>query len=130
MTHHLIAAAVCVLSTALLWRKIEDIGRLSVVMLVVVLVTVGWVIIAGLFTRPTAFVLSGLMAFAYFIGHAAQGNALLPILNGGELAALYSFLFLLISVVGAGSWAVDNVLRRRADQGAVAVIEAVSVSVR
>jgi amino acid transporter len=49
LTHHLIAAAVCVVSTALLWRNIEDIGRLAVVMLGVVLVTVGWVIVAGLF---------------------------------------------------------------------------------
>ena len=50
LTHHLIAAAVCIVSTALLWRNIEDIGRLAVVMLGVVLVTVGWVIVAGLFT--------------------------------------------------------------------------------
>jgi amino acid transporter len=50
LQHHLVAAAVCVASTALLWRRIEDIGRLAVVMLVVVLVTVGWVIVAGLFT--------------------------------------------------------------------------------
>lgn len=90
----------------------------------------GALIIAGLFTRPAAFVLSGLMAFAYFIGHAPQGNVLLPILNGGELAALYSFLFLLISVVGGGSWAVDNALRRRAGEGAVAAIEAASVGAR
>ncbi len=48
LTHHLIAAAVCVAATALLWRKIEDIGRLAVVMLVVVLITVGWVIVVGL----------------------------------------------------------------------------------
>ena len=54
LTHHLIAAAVCVASTALLWRKIEDIGRLSVVMLVVVLITVGWVIVAGLFNFSLA----------------------------------------------------------------------------
>src|SRR5690606_18474233 len=46
----------------------------------------GAALILGLFTRPVAFVLSGLMAFAYFIGHAPQGNLLLPILNGGELA--------------------------------------------
>jgi amino acid transporter len=49
LTHHLVAAAVCVAMTALLWRDIESIGRLAVVMLVVVLITVGWVIIAGLF---------------------------------------------------------------------------------
>src|SRR5690242_1465059 len=58
----------------------------------------GTLLILGLFTRPAAFVASGLMAFAYFIGHAPQGNVLLPILNAGELAVLYSFVFLFISV--------------------------------
>jgi len=72
----------------------------------------GAALVLGLFTRPVAFVLSGLMAFAYFIAHASQGHALLPILNGGELAALYSFLFLAISVVGGGAWSLDNVLRK------------------
>ena len=74
-------------------------------------VVAGTLLILGLFTRPAAFVASGLMAFAYFIAHASQGNALLPILNGGELAALYSFLFLAISVVGGGAWSLDNLLR-------------------
>ena len=72
----------------------------------------GALLILGLFTRPTAFVLSGLMAFAYFLGHAPQGNVLLPILNAGELAVLYSFLFLHISVSGPGAFALDNYLRR------------------
>lgn len=72
----------------------------------------GALLMLGLLTRPAAFVLSGLMAFAYFIGHAAQGNVLLPILNGGELAALYSFVFLFISVAGPGSWSLDGFLRR------------------
>ena len=71
----------------------------------------GALLILGLFTRPVAFVLSGLMAVAYFIAHASQGNALLPILNGGELAVLYSFLFLFISAAGGGSFALDNRLR-------------------
>ena len=75
-------------------------------------VTGGALLILGLFTRPAAFVLSGLMAFAYFIGHAPQGNVLLPILNQGELAVLYSFLFLFISAAGSGSFALDNYLRR------------------
>ena len=70
-----------------------------------------------------AFVASGLMAFAYFIAHASQGNGLLPILNGGELAVLYSFLFLAISVVGGGAWSLDNALRktRQAPLGSVEV---------
>ena len=84
----------------------------------------GAMIIAGLFTRPVAFVLSGLMAFAYFIGHASQGNVLLPLLNQGELAALYSFLFLFISVAGGGAWSLDNVIGKRGDAGATASIGA------
>ena len=78
----------------------------------VIEVTTGALLVLGLFTRPAAFLASGLMAFAYFIGHASQGNVLLPILNGGELAALYSFLFLAISVVGGGAWSLDNALRK------------------
>ena len=78
----------------------------------VIEVITGGLLILGLFTRPAAFLASGLMAFAYFIAHASQGNSLLPILNGGELAALYSFLFLAISVVGGGSWSLDNLLRK------------------
>ena len=74
-------------------------------------VVTGALLIVGLFTRPAAFLASGLMAFAYFIAHAPQGNALLPILNGGELAALYSFLFLAISIVGGGAWSLENALR-------------------
>jgi putative oxidoreductase len=74
-------------------------------------VTGGALLILGLFTRPAAFVLSGLMAFAYFIGHAPQGNVLLPILNGGELAVLYSFLVLVIAAAGPGSYALDNRVR-------------------
>ena len=89
----------------------------------------GALLIAGLFTRPTAFVLSGLMAFAYFIGHAPQGNVLLPILNNGELAVLYSFLFLSLSVVGGGAWSLDN-LRARVRGGSTFVIEPVAERVR
>ena len=74
----------------------------------------GAALILGLFTRPVAFVLSGLMAFAYFIGHAPQGNVLLPLLNGGELAVLYSFAFLFFSVAGGGAYALDNLRGRKA----------------
>ena len=68
----------------------------------------GAALIVGLFTRPVAFVLSGFMAVAYFMAHASQGNALLPLMNGGELAVLYTFLFLFLSVAGGGAWSVDN----------------------
>lgn len=77
----------------------------------------GALLILGLFIRPTAFVLSGFMAVAYFMGHASKGNALLPMLNQGELAIAWSFLFLYLSVVGAGAWALDNVIgRKRSDR--------------
>lgn len=81
----------------------------------------GALLILGLLTRPAAFVLSGLMAFAYFIGHAPQGNVLLPILNAGELAALYSFLFLFISVAGPGAWSLDSYLRGRPGETSVSL---------
>jgi len=76
----------------------------------------GALLILGLFTRPTAFILSGQMAVAYFMAHASQGNALLPILNGGELAVLYTFLFLFLAFAGSGAFALDNAIaaRRRA----------------
>jgi putative oxidoreductase len=74
----------------------------------------GTLVLLGLFTRPAAFVLSGLMAFAYFLAHASQGNVLLPILNGGELAVLYSFLFLFISAAGPGDFSLDSLRNRHA----------------
>ena len=94
----------------------------------VIEVATGALLMLGLWTRPAAFVASGLMAFAYFIAHASQGNALLPILNGGELAALYSFLFLAISVVGGGAWSLDNVMRK--GEHGLGRIEASIVSAR
>lgn len=66
----------------------------------------GLLMILGLFTRPVAFILSGFMAAAYFIAHAPKG--LYPLLNGGELAALYCFVFLYMSVAGSGSFALDR----------------------
>jgi putative oxidoreductase len=72
----------------------------------------GFLLLIGLFTRPVAFVLSGLMAFAYFLAHAPQG--FWPILNRGELAALFCFLFLYFSAVGPGPWSVDALMRRGA----------------
>jgi putative oxidoreductase len=57
-------------------------------------------------------VLSGFMAVAYFMGHGSKGNVLLPMLNQGELAIAWSFLFLYMAVVGAGAWALDNVIGR------------------
>lgn len=66
----------------------------------------GLLLLVGLFTRPAAFILSGQMAVAYFMVHAPQG--FFPLLNGGELAALYSFLFLYFALVGGGAWSLDK----------------------
>jgi amino acid transporter len=85
LEHNLIAAAVCIVSTALLWRKIEDIGRLAVVMLVVVLVTVGWVIVAGLFTfSPT-------QAFAFPPAAFTFDRNLLMSVGAASVLAMYSY---------------------------------------
>lgn len=65
---------------------------------------VGVLVMVGLFTRIAAFIGSGTMAFAYFTEH--QPDGLLPIQNGGELAALYSFAFLLLVFTGSGALAV------------------------
>ena len=70
----------------------------------------GVLLLVGLFTRPVAFLLSGEMAVAYFYAHAPQGPW--PVLNQGAPAALYSFLFLYISAVGAGPWSIDALRRR------------------
>jgi putative oxidoreductase len=71
----------------------------------------GALVMIGLFTRPAAFLCSGLMAFAYWMAHGMK--ALFPIQNGGELAALYCFVFLFISTQGGGLWSVDAVQGRR-----------------
>ena len=67
----------------------------------------GALILIGLFTRPVAFILSGEMAFAYFMAHASRGSTLVPMLNQGEVAVLYCFLFLFFAAAGAGPWSVD-----------------------
>ncbi|MEO3414798.1 DoxX family protein [Roseovarius sp. CAU 1744] len=68
----------------------------------------GALLLVGLFTRPVAFVLSGMTAAAYFIAHAPKG--FFPILNGGELAALYCFVFLYIAAAGGGPWSLDRAI--------------------
>jgi len=65
----------------------------------------GALMLIGLFTRPVAFILSGFMAVAYFLAHAPQG--FYPMLNQGELAVLFCFVFLYFSVAGGGEWSVD-----------------------
>ncbi len=69
----------------------------------------GALLVLGLFTRPVAFLLSGQMAFAYFIAH--QPKSPFPALNGGDAAILFCFLFLYLAAAGAGPWSLDA--RRR-----------------
>jgi putative oxidoreductase len=71
----------------------------------------GLLILVGLFTRPVAFILSGQMAVAYFMAHAPRN--FWPILNGGELAALYCFLYLYLSLVGPGPVSLDALIRKK-----------------
>ncbi len=70
----------------------------------------GTLFLLGLFTRPVAFILSGEMAFAYFIGHA--GNGFWPVLNQGAPAVFYCFTFLYYSAAGPGPWSLDALLAR------------------
>jgi len=70
----------------------------------------GILIIFGLFTRPVAFILSGEMAFAYFMSHAPR--SFYPMLNGGNAAILFCFVFLYLWVAGGGEWSLDRLLRR------------------
>ena len=80
----------------------------------------GLLVLTGLFTRPAAFILSGELAVAYFMAHAPQG--FWPLLNKGELAALYSFVFLYLAVAGGGAWSLDGLLRRRVTTPAGATV--------
>ena len=77
----------------------------------------GALIVVGLLTRPVAFVLSGMMAVAYWMFHAP--NSLYPLLNGGDLAVLFSFVFLYLFVAGPGAWSVDGARRGARDVRAV-----------
>jgi putative oxidoreductase len=66
----------------------------------------GALITAGLFTRIVAFILSGEMAFAYFMSHAPR--SMFPLVNGGELAVMYCFVFLYLVFAGPGPWSLDH----------------------
>ncbi len=70
----------------------------------------GSLILLGLLTRPVAFILSGEMAVAYFMAHAPHG--FLPILNQGELAVVYCFVFLYLSVAGGGTYSLDGMRKK------------------
>ena len=70
-------------------------------------------LLVGLFTRPAAFIMSGEMAVGYFMSHAPRG--FFPILNGGELAVLFCFVFLFFAIAGGGSWSLDRYMRKTPD---------------
>ena len=71
----------------------------------------GLLLLIGLFSRPVALILSGEMAVAYWMVHAPQST--FPMINGGDAAILYCFVFLLIAATGPGPWSIDASLRRR-----------------
>jgi len=71
----------------------------------------GFLILMGLFTQPVALVLAGEMAVAYSLAHAPHG--FWPMVNKGELAVLYCFVFLYLATAGAGPWSLDRLRRRR-----------------
>jgi putative oxidoreductase len=70
----------------------------------------GALLILGLLTQPVAFIVSGEMAFAYFIAHAPK--SFYPLINGGTLAIMYCFTCLYLSTAGAGPWSVDAAMKR------------------
>ncbi|HVZ05018.1 DoxX family protein [Hyphomicrobium sp.] len=72
----------------------------------------GALLIVGLFTRPVAFILSGEMAFAYWMAHAPQ--SFFPLLNRGDAAILFCFVFLYLVFAGPGPWSVDAARNNRA----------------
>lgn len=71
----------------------------------------GLLVVLGLFTRPVAFILSGEMAFAYFMVHAPQSPW--PLFNGGGMAVAFCFVFLYLSAAGGGPWSLDRLIRHR-----------------
>jgi putative oxidoreductase len=84
----------------------------------------GLLVLVGLGTRAAAIVCSGSMAYAYFVVH--QPEALLPARNGGELAALFCWSFLLIAILGPGKWAVESLVSRRREEERSPVLAATS----
>lgn len=83
-------------------------GGLGTLMLIAALLEIvgGLLLLVGLFTRPVAFILSGQMAFAYFMAHAPQN--FFPVHNGGDAAILFCFVFLYLVFAGPGAWSLDG----------------------
>jgi putative oxidoreductase len=78
----------------------------SLIILAAIIETVGSLLLVGLFTRLAALVMSGEMAFAYFMAHAPR--SFYPAVNGGSLAILYCFVFLYLVFAGGGAWSIDR----------------------
>src|SRR5258708_54898 len=79
------------------------------------LLSAGWIetigsvfLLLGLFTGPVAFLMSGEMAAAYFIGHVSRSGNILPVVNGGDPAVLLCFIFLYLMTAGGGPWSLDR----------------------
>ena len=83
-------------------------GSLPFLILIAALLEVfgGLAILVGFFTRPVAFILSGLMAVAYWMAHVPKGG-FFPLTNGGDAAVLFCFIFLYLVFAGAGAWSID-----------------------
>jgi putative oxidoreductase len=77
----------------------------------------GALLLLGLFTRPAAFVIAGEMAAAYWVFHAPA--SFYPVLNGGDAAVLFTFIFLLFVFTGPGAWSLDSMLKTGSKRGTV-----------
>lgn len=113
-----IAAALTFMShgTQKLWNfPAAGPGELPTMLLVAAWLEVvgGALLVLGLFTRPVAFVLSGMMAVAFFTAHASKGG-IYPSVNGGEPAYLFCFIFFYLVFAGGGAWSLDAIMRKKA----------------
>ncbi len=94
-------------------QAFDDLHLVSLEGAAAVLETLGGLaVLLGLWVRPVSFILSGEMAFAYFIAHAPRGQVLLPLLNGGESAVLFCFIFLFLAAAGGGAWTLGGLVAR------------------
>jgi len=84
-------------------------GSLPPILLLAAILEVfgGLAILVGFFTRPIAFILSGLMAVAYWMAHVPKGG-FFPLTNGGDAAVLFCFIFLYLVFAGPGAWSIDG----------------------
>jgi len=90
----------------------DNLPMSSIIMIAgVIELVAGIAFLLGFYTRAAAFLLSGHLAFVYFLGHAQKG--FYPVLNGGESAVLFSFIFLYYAFAGAGPWSLDALSRSR-----------------